>query len=400
MNIKNRPILAMMILALSALLVVSQLYIPIPLIGLFSQTFQVTPATAVWIGSGFGFAYAAGFLVFGPLSDHLGRRNLLIPGLFLLAIITLILATVNSFTDLLALRIVQGFIAATFAPAALAYISEQLPPSLRPTAIACVSTGFMVAGVLGQLYASEVANHFNWQAIFWSSGILYAVFASLVLFFVREEKSTLPQGKKSSLKSFYLAMPAHLLNPNLLVAYVCSFFLLLSFVAMYSGLAPYLHKQYQFNADQLFYVRAVGLLGMIVAPFAGQFIRRFGNKKILYIGFILAAISILLESFLSSSVLIVAFTVPFVAGVAISAPALISFISTTALEAKGAAISLYTFVLFLGAALGSILANSLSAYGFKFLGLTIFAVLILSIAVFMLVQKMCNETACVVRNNS
>jgi len=82
MNIKNRPILAMMILALSALLVVSQLYIPIPLIGLFSQTFQVTPATAVWIGSGFGFAYAAGFLVFGPLSDHLGRRNLLIPANF------------------------------------------------------------------------------------------------------------------------------------------------------------------------------------------------------------------------------------------------------------------------------------------------------------------------------
>lgn len=118
----ERSIVAIILLSLCALLVVSQLYIPIPLINMFSQYFSVKTSVAIWIGSGFGFAYAAGFLVFGPLSDRFGRKPLLVPGLFLLGLITFLIGFSTHFYSIITLRLLQGFVAATFAPAALAYI--------------------------------------------------------------------------------------------------------------------------------------------------------------------------------------------------------------------------------------------------------------------------------------
>ncbi len=380
------PLFSIIILTLSALIVVSQLYIPIPLTSVFSDYFAVKQSVAIWIGSSFGFAYALGFLILGPLSDRFGRRTLLIPGLFLLGVITFLIGFATSFANMIFLRIIQGFVAATFAPAALAYVGEQLAVDWRATAIACVSTGFMTAGVLGQLYASEIDAIWNWKMIFWSLGMIYIVFSILTTCFLVENRN-IKSNIKMNLRSFYLAMPDHLKNINLLLAYLCSFLLLLSFVAMYSGLYPYLVDSYQFNPSHLFSVRMWGLAGMVVAPFSGLFIKKFGSRKVLLFGFLLTAISILLEGYIHSSNFVVFATIPFVAGVAVSAPALISNISTHAVQAKGAAISLYTFVLFIGAGIGPFLANALKFYGFKTLCTTIFVMLILSIVLFISVTK-------------
>jgi MFS transporter, YNFM family, putative membrane transport protein len=76
-------------LSLCGLLVPSQLYVSITLITPISSTFEVSPEMALWVGSAFGFAYAVGFVVFGPQSDRYGRKKVLVSGLLALALSTL-----------------------------------------------------------------------------------------------------------------------------------------------------------------------------------------------------------------------------------------------------------------------------------------------------------------------
>lgn len=112
------------LLALTALSVVGQLYIPIPIMPIFSEFFKVSSDQAAWVISIFGFAYAGGFLISGPLADKYGHKKVLIIGLFGLSFLSLIVSMANSFYFLLTARLLQGFIASMYAPAALALVHE------------------------------------------------------------------------------------------------------------------------------------------------------------------------------------------------------------------------------------------------------------------------------------
>ncbi|WP_052304303.1 MFS transporter [Desulfosporosinus orientis] len=115
------------LLALCGLTVVSNVYTMIPLIGILSSTFHVPTATAAWAGSSvFSLFYAFGFLIFGPISDRFGRKQVLVPGMITLSVSTLLVSFAQSIQSLLYFRAVQGFVAASFGPVALAYVFEYL----------------------------------------------------------------------------------------------------------------------------------------------------------------------------------------------------------------------------------------------------------------------------------
>jgi YNFM family putative membrane transporter len=373
--------LSLLFLATAALLVVSQLYIPIPIIDVFSHIFSIPLDRAVWVGSAFSFSYAGGFLIFGPMSDRYGRKAILIPGLFLLGIVSLLLSRASTFQYVLLGRVLQGFFAATFAPAALAYIGENFIPSRRPTGIALVSTGFMAAAVLGQLFASTINIHFGWSAIFTFSGIAYLFYGVFALFLLKEEKKNVENKKKITLKDFYISMVHHLKNRKLLAIYFCAFVLLLSFVAMYSGLFPYLIKNYHLKSADLFNIRAIGLIGVCFAPFSGTFIRWLGIENLLILSLLMIVLSVLIEAYIPIYNVILLGSVSFVAGVSLVAPCLISLVNLNATKAKGAAVSLYTFILFIGAGIGPIFSSAMHAYSFQSLSLAITSIIIISIII-------------------
>ncbi len=322
--------------------------------------------------------------IFGPLSDRYGRKMLLVSGLFLLGLITFSIGFVRTWEQMILLRIFQGLIAATFAPVALAFISEQISPDERAKGIAWVSTGFMTAGVLGQLFASEINFYFGWHKIFLVSGIIYLGLAISIQSFLTELAFSRPI---AHLSPYYKAMLLHLINPKLLVAYVCSFFLLLSFVAMYSGLDLYLRARPSFTLSHLFYIRALGLIGMLVAPFSGFLITKWGCKRILLMGLFIAASGIIAEGFFTNINMIIVSSIVFVSGIAISAPAIISYIGQKALIAKGSAIALYTFILFAGAAMGSLFANFFATHSFVILTHFLFSSLMFCLFIFYLNAK-------------
>lgn len=349
------------VLSLCGLLVVSQIYLAIPLIPLISQIFGVSQAAASWIGSAFGFAYALGFLIFGPLCDRYSCKVVLVPGLAVLALTTYAVGASSSFENLVQLRGLQGFVAAAFAPTALAYVSEIIPQPARAIGIACVSTGFLLAGIMGQVYSSIVSLNYGWRWVFWFLAIAYAIAALTVAKLLPD---SVRQKPSASILSVYRNMAALLRSPSLLAAYAAALMVLLSFVAMYSGLGPYLSNRYGINQNNLLFIRMAGIPGMLLSPLVGSFIQRWGSKNVVVSGLVLAAISLGLEAVSGQLSILVIVSGIFVTGISATVPALITLVGSIAAEARAAAIALYTFVLFFGASLGPLVTTFLRPIGF------------------------------------
>lgn len=152
-----REFLLMPILMAAALLVVGQLYVTLPLVSDLADHWQVTPGLASWTGSSFGFAYAAGFLLLGRLSDHHGRRRIMLASLCATALASVAVAAASNFGMLLVARALQGLVASAFPPAALALVAEVLSPARRPWGISLLSFAFLAAAPLAQFLAAQSA---------------------------------------------------------------------------------------------------------------------------------------------------------------------------------------------------------------------------------------------------
>ena len=144
--------MAVSVLVVAALLVLTQLYAAIPLLGPVGAAMGGDATFA--LSTSFSAPYALGFLVWGPVSDRYGRKRVMVVSIGVLAAATLACAAVSSLTMLSVLRALQGAAASGFAPVALAYLTEAVAPRRRARAIGAMSTAFLVAGIVGQVLAS------------------------------------------------------------------------------------------------------------------------------------------------------------------------------------------------------------------------------------------------------
>jgi predicted MFS family arabinose efflux permease len=111
-------------------------------------------------------AYAAGVAItlftVGHLSDHLGRRRILVPALVLEAVAALALALTPNVAVLITARVVTGLAVGALTPTATAYLAELhgRSASARPGTGAVVATAANLGGLgLGSLVAGFLVGH-------------------------------------------------------------------------------------------------------------------------------------------------------------------------------------------------------------------------------------------------
>jgi MFS transporter, YNFM family, putative membrane transport protein len=363
------PVLApLAVLVSCALLVLSQLYLAIPLAPIVAEVLgRGGSATAAALGTTYALAYGLGFLIFGPLSDRYGRKPILVPGMAVLGIVTAGLAAAPSLPVLALLRTAQGLVAASFSAVALAYIGEALPPRWRSTGIGAMSTAFLSAGILGQVYAQAVAEALSHRWVFGLAAPAFMIAALAIAVILIEP---LRSAEPASLTEKYRALATLAVRRELALVNAASFSVLLSFVGMYAALGGLLHTQFRLDRTGVLLVRLAGLPAMLLAPLAGWLAGRYGATRVSVAGFLLAAAGLVAEAMSADALwgLVIASMV-FVLGIATIIPSTIALISNRGGSSRAGALALNGLVVFAGASCGPLVAQLPISFAGLLLGL-------------------------------
>lgn len=356
------------------LVVLSSMYVTIPLATVLSDTFHKSMTQVAWLASSYSICYAIGCLLYGPFSDRYGRKIFLVTSISLLTVITFAIGFVDNFYILLILRGLQGLISAAFAPISLVYAGEMFPAEKRLTAVGFVSSGLLMAGVMGQVYSGLVNELWGWQAIFFLLGILYFLTLILIIVFLPKDEMTRPH---VHMLEAFKKMTLLGKQTQLLLAFCITFSLLLSLVGMYTILGSYLSTHFGLTEKEILYVRAAGIIGMLLSLFAGRLAQKLGTTMTLKIGLALAAAGLFGIGVSSALPLIIFATIIFVLGIATANPIVISIVSQLAGHSRGSAVSFNAFILFVGASTGPILALTLINTGAYMLSFSVLGCILL-----------------------
>jgi AAHS family 4-hydroxybenzoate transporter-like MFS transporter len=136
-----------------------------------------------------------GGLLGGVIGDKFGRRTALLLSVISFALLTLLVAFIDSVPMLSALRFLAGIGLGGAMPNAAALASEYVPRRQRPFAvtltIVCIPLGGFVASTMTRLIAPE----FGWQGLFITGGIV-PLFVAALLFKVLPESPRYLVGRR------------------------------------------------------------------------------------------------------------------------------------------------------------------------------------------------------------
>jgi len=368
-SIKHTPKwLYVLVLCSAGINVVSQGFIMIPLDNTLIVHFHIHKDIVYLSSSIFSIFYAFGFLFFAPLANQFGKKKIIVLGLISLSICTLTLGFCNIFSIFLFLRALQGFVAATYTPLALAYTFELFTPKNQGKIIGLLSTSFTMSSILGQLLSSWFMSHYAFPILFYSFAFIL-FFSSIILYLILPTTTELP--KPLSI-TYWAEMFSLFHNRNLLVSYVVTFTQFLSFVAIYSSLHHLLMQTYRMTNHEILLFQCLGIIAMCISPFITNFMSKVGAKKMITLGLTLTCVGTILFIAGTNIYLLSITNILFVGGISIVLPAIIFHIGHNSGERKGVAMALYTFTLFLGSSLGPYIGAKMN---FEYVSLTIFFIL-------------------------
>jgi len=355
-------LLAQMVIC--ALAVVSLLYMPIPMLSYLTQKYNVSYADAAGSISVFGFTYAVGFVVFGALSDRLGRKIVITYGLLALAVITVLLSLVNSWSLFIILRGLQGFAAASYPTTALAYLSENGTNAQRVWSIGWMTTALLGSGIFGQVYALEVVIPHGLLIAMLGFALVHILTVIRFMFIANTIAST---GK--SLIATYKPILHLLDNHALHRTYLSALLLLFSFVAFYLALDNYAAQDMQAYGISKLQMRLIAVPAFIFTLFASKLIGLLKSPhKAVIIGLFVGSSGLFLAGFSTniSHIWILVSSLIFVSGIAIAMTSLnVRTMSVVEPDIRGIAVSIHAFMLFIGSSIAPFFIRYLAEFSLQ-----------------------------------
>ncbi|MGM1049043.1 MAG: MFS transporter [Bacillota bacterium] len=336
--------------------------------------------------SAFAFAMFLVSPIAGIWVDTIGRKKMIVLGLFLFSFSELLFATGNQVWVLFLSRILGGIGDALIMPAVTAFIADSTSLEERAKVMgyqaAAISLGFIIGPGLGGFIAELGIR----APFFFAAG--FALVTAIISLLVLQEpltKDQLAKNRKSKMKvSFFLEIKKSF-HPLYLVPLIIVFVLSFGLSAYEMMFSLFVDSKFGFTAKDIATIITVGSISGVVAQllFFDKLVNKFGEKKLIHYMIIVAAIFIVASVFVSRywSIMAVSSIVFFACD--LLRPAVTTLLSKLAGEEQGFVAgmnSMYTSLgIIIGPALGGILFDVNINLPYIFAAVVLFSAFVISV---------------------
>lgn len=323
-RVKNRSALAILFVIVFIDLLGFGMVIPV--MALYAERLGAPDDQIGWLMTGYSLMQFVFTPVWGRLSDHFGRRPLLLVSIAMTAVGFVGYAIAPTFSWLVVSRVFAGMATANIA-IAQAYIADVTPPEGRAKGMGLIGAafglGFILGPATGGLLSSISLSLPGWAA----AGLAAA--NGIAAYFV------LPEPVERTVASRRGRLPAlveELRRPGvrrIIVIYLLS---VLAFSGMEATFALIAAHRYGLDERHVAWVFAfIGVIVVIVqGGLIGPLTRRLGEKSLLVMGLALQAIGLAAVPYAIGTSGLLAACVPLSVGSGLSSPALSSLLSRSA----------------------------------------------------------------------
>jgi DHA1 family bicyclomycin/chloramphenicol resistance-like MFS transporter len=273
----------------------TDLYLPaLPGMG---EQFNATPDRINLTLTAFMIFYAFGTLVWGPLSDHFGRKPILIAGLSLYVVSSALCAFTWNVEGLILSRIFQALGGSAAGVVATAIVKDVYSGRKRGSVLAIVQSMVLISPAIAPVIGALLLKFISWRGVFWSlTGIGVVALAGSFLFTEtiseRTTEMLLPSlgrlGKVLQNRGFTMLLLLFSLGAVSTFAFIAS--------------STYIYQNdFNLSGQVYSFYFSVNALGMIAGPMIFLwFLQRVHTEKIILGCYVATLISGLLVYFLGS----------------------------------------------------------------------------------------------------
>ena len=322
-----------------------------PIVYQIAQTLGVTVEQAAVTIVISQFAYALGLIVIIPLGDKFSKRKLILG----LMVVSAIAQICIGFTTQLWWLYILTFIATTFSIGSqvlIPFISSLGSPERMSQIIGTLMSGLFLGILLARAYAGVISTYADWHTVYLTSGGLLLILAIILYFKLPVPKPNPPIKVFSIYKSMWqiATTTPHLIRRGIVGALAFGSVILgLSTMAFILANPPYSYSEFAIGFFGL-----VGGAGVFATKWAGNKISLKKENFVAYVGSSALILQWLLLCFAKQS--IVLYVMGLILGYfAISLMHVLnqSLVLRNAGETRSRKHSIYMFMYFMGAAVGS-----------------------------------------------
>ncbi|EGR3262143.1 MFS transporter [Vibrio parahaemolyticus] len=340
-------------LALGSFLVFSNLYLLQPMLPTFATLFSISETQVNWLFAASTLALSFSLVPMAVLSESIGRKPVMMVGLFSIPAISALMLLGDSFIFLVACRALIGIALAAFAAVAVAYMAEELDKHAFSMAIGTYIAANSLGGIAGRISGGLLADNFSVDVAIGVMMVVTLIGVICVHYLLPKQRNFTPSS--SSLRHQNRAIIGHFRNQRVWFAMLIGGLNFALFVNLYSVMgfrlvsAPH---NVPVGLASLIFICYLG--GTFSSRCAGHWSKRYSSILGMFLGAVVSMAGMWIAAFESlAAMLIGLLLISF--GAFFTHTLAYGWVGQNATQAKATATALYLVHYYVGGSLGGFL---------------------------------------------
>ncbi|MBE3759773.1 MFS transporter [Vibrio parahaemolyticus] len=340
-------------LALGSFLVFSNLYLLQPMLPTFATLFSISETQVNWLFAASTLALSFSLVPMAVLSESIGRKPVMMVGLFSIPAISVLMLLGDSFIFLVACRALIGIALAAFAAVAVAYMAEELDKHAFSMAIGTYIAANSLGGIAGRISGGLLADNFSVDVAIEVTMVVTLIGVICVHYLLPKQRNFTPSS--SSLRHQNRAIIGHFRNQRVWFAMLIGGLNFALFVNLYSVMgfrlvsAPH---NVPVGLASLIFICYLG--GTFSSRCAGHWSKRYSSILGMFLGAVVSMAGMWIAAFESlAAMLIGLLLISF--GAFFTHTLAYGWVGQNATQAKATATALYLVHYYVGGSLGGFL---------------------------------------------